>query len=388
MARLVEVPQAIPARRLRPLFDHVIALVRARDLDDLLDLGAQAARTLTNARYGAIGVWQRDRPDHLARFVTSGIDPETANAIASLPEGRGLLGLARDHVVAIANIAAHPRGVGFPESHPTMHSFLGAPISVRQAHYGTVYVADRNDGQPFDLIDAAVLEALAVALAAVIESLALRDELAATEVTTDRLRIARDLHDDVIQRLFGVGLTIQAALREIDAPHALELLGNAMDDLDATIQGLRTTIFDLEQARRSSLRGEVLDLLERLTAATGLRRTVAFDGPVDLAVATSLRPHLIAATRELLTNAVKHAQAQHIDLRITVDARSVILEVDDDGVGVDPEQVLLGHGLANLSVRAHELGGEFRLEPRPTGGTTARFTLPLRTAALAERDEA
>ncbi|WP_171788948.1 GAF domain-containing sensor histidine kinase [Acidimicrobium ferrooxidans] len=380
-------PQAIPARRLRPLFDQVIALVRAHDLDELLDLGAQAARGLTNARYGAIGVWQRDRPDRLARFVTSGMDPATADQIASLPEGKGLLGLARDHVVAIANIATHPRSVGFPESHPAMRSFLGAPISVRDAIYGTVYVADRADGGPFDLVDAAVLEALATALAAVIESLALRDELAATEVTTDRLRIARDLHDDVIQRLFGVGLTIQAALREIEAPHALELLGNAMDDLDATIQGLRTTIFDLEQARRTSLRGEVLDLVERLTAATGMRRSVAFDGPVDFAVAASLRPHLVAAVRELLTNAVKHAQAQRVDLRIAVDARTVTLEVDDDGVGFDSDGATLGHGLANLSARAHELGGAFRLERRPTGGTMARFSLPLRTATVAERHE-
>jgi signal transduction histidine kinase len=366
----------------------MIELVRAADLDTLLARAARAARELTGARYGAIGVWRREDPTALARFVTSGLDEEEARRIGELPVGSGLLGLARERLVSIPDIAEDPDRVGFPPGHPAMHSFLGAPISVRGDRYGTLYVTDRRDGLPFDEVDTSVLLTLTGVLAAVLESLALRDELAETLVASDRLRIARDLHDDVIQRLFGVGLTVQAALRETADPRAAALLSGALDDLDATIQGLRTTIFDLEQARRTSLRGEILELVERLTAASGVQHQVTFEGPVDLGIPERLRATVVAVVRELVTNALRHAKPRRIHVAVSTSARSITVTVADDGVGFDPSTTTLGHGLANLSARASELGGRFEVRPGAPSGATARFEVPVATTAERKRHEA
>jgi len=381
----------IPARQLRPLFERVLVLVRAQDLDELLEGAASAAKELTKARYAAVGVWQREDPSRLARFVTAGIDEPTARRIGAPPRGRGLLGTVTrattdEGVLAVPSIADHPDHVGFPPNHPPMERFLGATISVRGTAYGTIYVTDRLDGAPFDAIDASVLHALASAVAAVVDSLEARAALADALLTSDRLRIARDLHDDVIQRLFGVGLTIQAALHDPNTDTARQHLEQALDDLDETIQRLRTTIFDLEQARRNSVRGEILDLVEHLTGASGIEHTVVFEGPVDLGIPRALQPHVVAATRELVANAVRHAKPRHLEVRLEASATAVRLVVTDDGVGFDPTTAVAGHGLRNLAARASELGGGFRVDHRSPSGSIAVFWLPVPTT-LGERNE-
>ena len=199
-------------------------------------------------------------------------------------------------------------------------------------------------------------------------------------VFEDRDRIARDLHDLVIQRLFATGMMLQSAVRTTNDEDVSERVGRAVDELDETIREIRQTIFALHEpieGPASGLRGRVLRETSHAAAILGFEPSVRFVGPVDAMVSTVTADHLIAALREALTNAAKHAQAQRIWVVIELEAGDVLLRVTDDGIGVDPESGRRS-GLSNLSSRAMELGGTCLLERvRPEGGTRLRWRVPV-----------
>lgn len=199
-------------------------------------------------------------------------------------------------------------------------------------------------------------------------------------VYEDRDRIARDLHDLVIQRLFATGMQLQGTTRLAGVPDAVaERVARAVDDLDETIREIRQTIFALHEpidSDAAGVRGRVLREAEQSAALLGFAPSVRFIGPVDSLVTTETGEHLIAVLREALANAAKHARAQRVDVLLEASSARVLLVVSDDGVGLD--EPVRRSGLANLAARAADLGGSATFERVSTdGGTRVTWHVPV-----------
>lgn len=194
------------------------------------------------------------------------------------------------------------------------------------------------------------------------------------EILADRDRIARDLHDHVIQRLFAVGLSLQGTIPRARSAEVQQRLAGNIDDLQEVIQDIRTTIFDLHtaQAATTRLRQRLDEVITQFSGA-GPRATAQFVGPLSV-VDAALADHAEAVLREAVSNAVRHSGATELTVRVTV-ADDLCIEVADDGSGITGP--VTESGLANLRDRAAEAGGEFTVENRSGGGTVLRWTAPL-----------
>jgi signal transduction histidine kinase len=196
-------------------------------------------------------------------------------------------------------------------------------------------------------------------------------------VLDDRDRIARDLHDRVIQRIYAVGMSLQGAARLPDRDLVVERVSKAVDELDETITQIRSTIFELgDSALPGGLRQAVTRLSDDMTGSLGSRPEVRFEGAVDNTVPQHIGDHVLAVVREGLTNAGKYAGATTYVVRLAVTDR-LTLEVEDNGRGIDVPLTQPGLGLVNIGERAEKLGGTFEIHPRDGGGTRLLWTVPL-----------
>jgi signal transduction histidine kinase len=198
----------------------------------------------------------------------------------------------------------------------------------------------------------------------------------------DRDRIARDLHDTVIQRLFAVGLSLQSALsREIPDP-ALERVRRAIDDIDDTIRDIRSAIFALHTRRPggASLRDDVITIAHEAARGLGFEPAVTFDGPIDSAATDAMHHHLVATLREALSNVIRHAHATTVGVEVTIEQSDLVLRVSDDGAGID-DPPGVGDGVANMRERAEGLFGRYEVSSPSTGGTIVEWRVPIAVTA-------
>jgi len=523
-----------------------MAVTADLELADVLTRIVHSACELVDARYGALGVLGPDG-EHLVEFVTQGMTEGQRVAIGEPPRGHGVLGLliheARPR--RLSDIAGHPDSYGFPPNHPPMHTFLGAPIRIRDEVFGNLYLTEKHGAAEFSSDDEAILVALAAAAGIAIDNarqyeasrqqrswlattgavtqlflegrdegsamhflaqrtLALsqaqltmvalygddgdlvvkavqsgeqeegagrsgaalgtvldkphwREIVAAREpvllltrpgdpkaddltcdvralgvadpvgptallpitvgdgqigvlavawassaepfvgdvvpplaalaqqmglalvaarsqqdrsrvaMLEDRDRIARDMHDHVIQRLFATGLSLQSTSRLAEHPTVHARIDEAVDNLDAAIKDIRRTIFELHRAKPTrELRQEIEELVRASTQPLGFAPDLRIDGRVD-SLTAGLEADLVAVVREGLANVVRHAHASSVSVRVTLEA-TIQVEVTDDGVGVSPSAV--HSGLANLRERAQSRGGSLTLRARAPQGTT------------------
>jgi signal transduction histidine kinase len=356
----------------------VLMITAEVELTDLLKHLVEEARTLVGARYAALGVLNPARTG-LEQFLTVGLSEEEEAQIGDRPVGRGVLGLliTEPAPLLLHDLGEHPGRYGFPPNHPPMTSFLGVPVRARDDVYGNLYLTEKQGEVDFTDEDEALAEALALAAGIAIENNRLHDRVLVMSVLDDRDRIARDLHDRVIQRVYAVGMNLQGATRLPERDQVVERVTRAIDDLDVTISEIRSAIFELsEAALPGGLRRAVLQLAEELSDTLGARPEVRFEGAVDNSVSQHLGDHVLAVVREGLTNAGKHAQASRYEVSLGVTDR-VVLELLDDGVGIELPHVALGLGLINLRDRAEKLGGTFEIHPRESGGTRLVWTVPI-----------
>lgn len=366
-------------RQLRRLLDAVMLIGSDLDLPATLRRIVETAADLANATYGALGVLDADRSS-LAEFLTVGIDDDVRAAIGDLPRGHGILGtlINNPKPLRLPDLREHPDSHGFPPNHPPMSSFLGVPILIRGEAFGNLYLCDKADGEVFTDVDEELTVALASAAGIAIDNARLHARLANLALFEDRERIARDLHDTVIQRLFAVGLSLQGSLRLIDDPKLVGRLESAVDELDTTVREIRSAIFELHTPRLlgNSARQSTIALSAELARTLGFEPTVHFDGPVDASVDDDLAEHLLAVQREALANVAKHSFSTMVDLTLSSAGGVLSLVVADDGVG--PAACHAGgQGLENMRSRARQLGGDCTLEPRDGGGSVLRWTVPL-----------
>ncbi|HET9139617.1 sensor histidine kinase [Actinophytocola sp.] len=210
-------------------------------------------------------------------------------------------------------------------------------------------------------------------------------ELVDRAVFEERDRIARDLHDLVIQRLFAIGLGIKALGRQLAGPAAEEQLHGFVADIDQTIRDIRRSIFLLQQRPNSapSLRGEVLRAISEATASLGYEPTVRLEGPLDSVVPPEVHLDLIATLRETLSNVIRHARASKVSVTVAVDRAASRLEmlVEDDGRGL-PANTFRRSGLVNIGQRAIRLRGHCRVYSPQEGGTRVWWVVPLERASV------
>ncbi|MGO9029746.1 MAG: GAF domain-containing protein [Acidimicrobiales bacterium] len=359
--------------RLQALVGAMLLIEGDLDLTTVLQHIVEQAARLSDARYGAMGVLGRD-PHRLEQFITVGIDEDGRRAIGSPPTGQGILGLLVHHPepIRLSDLRDHPASEGIPPNHPPMGSFLGVPVRVGGEVFGNLYLCNKRGGAGFTDVDEDLVASLGLAAGLVIDKARLHQRMRGLTLVEERERIARNLHDTVIQQLFAAGLRLQGVATSENSSEVADRVTEVIDDLDETIRQIRTTIFGISRRRNDGphgLRSELLALTDEAGGRLGLDVRVDLQGPIDAMVDDVEAEHLAYALREALSNVVRHASATRADVRVTVTDDDVELRVADNGKGIDPVTPGGGNGLANLRERAKLLRGGCRVGPRAEGGT-------------------
>jgi two-component system, NarL family, sensor histidine kinase DevS len=309
----------------------------------------QTARSVSGARAAAVlGLGDGER---MRTVTTDDADADRVDA-------------ALDAIVATAGIGAGPDPLELAADGLTA---IVIPLRAQLAGNGALVALFDDDAAPEEFEERELLISFADQAALALdraEAVSDREELA---VISDRERIARDLHDVVIQRLFATGLQLQGIGMLATNPEVLERLERAVGDLDLTIRDIRGTIFELQNRQTGSLRAEVRTLVRDYVPVLGFAPTVRTSGPVDTAVPPRVREQLLPVLREAVSNIARHALADRAEVELHVGDREIRLSVVDDGTGfVDGSSE---SGLRNARRRAAMLGGTLeigRLEPRGT----------------------
>jgi two-component system, NarL family, sensor histidine kinase DevS len=353
------------------------ALLSGAETEDVLHLVAARARDLAEADFAAIVLPLGDslvievaNGDGAERVTGKRIDPQ-ASLIGDAFRGGA--------TVAIDDIHQSPHWPNNSEALDDFGPVIIVPLVGGGARYGVLWVGNLIGGRRFRDTQQAMLEAFADQAALGLELARQRRETEQLSLFRDRDRIARDLHDTVIQRLFATGMQLESSMRYMTAPEASERVQGAVSDLDKTIKEIRSTIYSLQRSdrsRSSSLRARIVELIEELTPALGFTPTLRLEGLVDTRVSNDVGENLLPVLREALSNTARHAMAHRADVSVVVDDDSVTLTVTDDGVGLSADG--RRSGLANLEARASALNGTFTANRAPEGGTELSWRVPLR----------
>src|SRR5450755_5098939 len=352
------------------------ALLSASEPEDALQLVAARARSLADADLAAIVLPLGDSlvievadGGSAERVIGKRIDPE-ASLIGDAFRG--------GTTIAIDDIHQSPH---WPKNSDALNDFgplIIVPLIGGGGRHGVLWVGNLIGGRRFRGAQQAMLEAFADQAALGLELARQRREAEQLSLFRDRDRIARDLHDTVIQRLFATGMQLEGSMRYMTGPEASERVQSAVSDLDKTIKEIRSTIYSLQRSdrsRSSSLRARIVELIEELTPAIGFAPTLRLEGLVDTRISKDVADNLLPALREALSNIARHAHASRADVSVVVDDEWTTLTVSDNGVGI-PEDGRRS-GLANLGARAKSLGGTFVAQSVPEGGAELVWRVPV-----------
>jgi signal transduction histidine kinase len=366
----------------RTLSDVVLAIAGEHEVEPVLQKIVDTARDLGGARYAALGI--PDGQGAFARFITSGMSDELIAAMGPLPRTHGMLGamLESPEPFRTPDIQTDPRFRGWwPRDHPDMRSFLGVPIVERGEVIGAIYLTDKVGAEHFDEADQAVIETLGAHAAIAIANARLHERSRELSIVEERNRLARELHDAVAQKLFATVLAAESAgtlLARDQAAAAAEL--ERVQALAREAMGeLRSLIFEL---RPASLEAEGLATTLRKHVDV-LRRVSGQDVVLRADGAPRLHPdvesEVFRVAQEALQNAVRHAGAGRIEVRLGNGDGRLVLEVADDGAGFDPAAPGVRSrrlGLTSMEERAAALGGSLAIESSEGGGTKVRLEVP------------
>jgi two-component system, NarL family, sensor histidine kinase DevS len=352
--------------------------------EETLQLLADRARTVAGASVAVLALAGRDH--ELTVDVVSGPVSPAIQGSRIPTDGNRIGEVLRTGEACV--VTGDLTSIGLPDEarnadsleEPDPSSLLLVPLSAGTQRLGVLTVVRSESQQAFDSADMRMLMTFAGHATLALEYARAQADQQRLAIYEDRDRIARDLHDLVIQQLFAIGLGIQGSVRQIANPNVSARIGGYVRELDQTIQNIRRTIFSLQddQDQAPSVRRRVLEIIEDISGLLGFAPHLALTGPIDTVVAESLATELLSTMREALTNVARHAHASVVTARIHVDipGRTLELVVLDNGVGI-PEPVTRQSGLANMADRASRLGGSFSVGPQESGGTILTWRVPI-----------
>ena len=363
----------------------LLAVARQLSVHDVLQMIVRSARSLANARYAALGV--PDDHGSFAEFVVDGIPRSQRKAIGPLPRQHGMLGvlLREGQPLRLDDIRADPRFEGWPDAHPELSDVIGMPIRDGQAVLGIIFAACKRGPGGFTERDEQLLGLFAAHAAIALTNARLYERGRELSVLEERTRLARELHDAVSQKLFGISVKARAAAMLVprDAPRAIAemesvvaLSGAAHAELRAVIDGL---------APPDLAAGGLAGSLRSYAALAGKSHGVIVRVCADElpALATQRETVLYRVAQEALNNALRHSGASEIWVSLSVRRRRVILEVTDHGQGFAADAPSGGLGLASMRERAESVGGTLTIVSAPGDGTLLRLVVPLAAAGPA-----
>ncbi len=362
----------------------VLSVTRQMPVRDVLQVIVRSARSLVGARYAALGV--PDEGDSFAEFVVDGISDAEWAAIGPLPRRHGMLRVLLDEgePERLADIRADPRFEGWPAAHPQMSHFIGMPVRDGDQVLGIILAANKVPaaaaGRGFTERDEEILSLFAAHAAIALTNARLYERSRELSVLQERSRLARELHDAVTQKLFGIRAHARAAVvlaerepldparvrAEIEAVSALS--AEAQAELRAIIDGLAPP--DLQA-------GGLAESLRRYAVLAGRAYgiPVAFKAGQLPTLGPQVETALYRVAQEALTNALRHSGAGQVRVCLSRAGRRVVLEVSDDGHGFVPEAPSSGVGLASMAERASAAGGALTIRSGESG-TVVRMTVP------------
>ncbi|MGW0750500.1 sensor histidine kinase [Streptomyces sp. NPDC002587] len=357
------------------------ALLSGSSERQVLEGMLERARDITGADLGVFHLVGRG--GELRGSLALGEGAETHRDLV-LPSSEGTLAAAalgeEDGLIVVADVGTDERITVRPERWKGFGPAVAVTVGTKEKLSGVLVLARRRGRAAFAGIEVAALPGFAGQAALALELADRRRDAEQTSLSEDHDRIARDLHDLAIQRLFATGMTLQSAQRFVEHPEASERLGRAIDDLDETIKIIRSTIFGLRErevpAPAPKLRLRVVRTLDEAATALGFAPALRMEGLIDTDVPPHVADEVLAVIREALTNVARHARATRAEVSIAVGEGVLTVVVGDNGIGI-PEGGRRS-GLRNLAERAGLLGGELTVARGPAGrGTELKWRVPL-----------
>ncbi|MEU7005164.1 GAF domain-containing protein [Streptomyces sp. NPDC046332] len=303
-----------------------------------------------------------------------------------LPSSEGTLGeaaLAQEGLVRVADVENEPRITVQPERWTGFGPAVAVTVGTKERLSGVLILARRHGRPLFTAAEVSALPGFAGQAALALELADRRRDAEQVSLLEDRDRIARDLHDLAIQRLFATGMTLQSARRFVEHPEAVDRLARAIDDLDATIKIIRSTIFGLRKhdvpGEPTKLRNRVVRAVDSAASTLGFAPALRMEGLIDTDVPAEAAEEVLAVLGEALTNVARHARARRAEVSVVADEGALAVTVSDDGIGIPLDG--RRSGLRNLSERAELLGGTLSVRARaePGSGTVLEWRIPLQT---------
>ena len=371
----------VSRRGLEAVSAAVLAMSRHLEVREVLQTIVASARELLGAEYAALGV--PDDHGGFAQFVVDGVSDEQWKAIGPLPRQHGILAAMLHEASAqrLTDVRKDPRFEGWPSAHPDMSDFLGMPVLDGDEILGALFLANKKGPSGFGDEDEALLRTLAAHAAIALVNARLYERSRELTLVGERARIAHELHDAVSQKLFSLRLTAQAAAALVDRDPARAkdelrqvamLAAEAADELRAVVVEMRPAALD-EDGLLAALRSEV-QVLDRAHSAR-----VEFTSCKMRALPAAQEEAVLRVAQEALHNALRHASATAVTVRLEGRGRGAALTVTDDGCGFDPSVVRSAGrhlGLVSMRDRASGAGGSLTVQSEPGKGTVIEMEVP------------
>ncbi|MEV4577505.1 GAF domain-containing protein [Nonomuraea jabiensis] len=362
---------------LRASSDVTTRLLSGTDPRQVLSLVADSALAMTDADLVEVLLPEPSRQSLIVEFAEGEGAQELLGAVFVVSETLAGDVFVQGEAMSDPDMQSSPRP-GSPLRRlgygPVMMVQFGSAPDVR----GVLVLAKRSGRLPFSGADEQVLQSFAGQAAIALELAESRRDAERLGLLEDRDRIAKDLHDVVIQRLFATAMTLMSTIRLVERPEAARRVQHAIDELDGTIRQIRSSIFALQGSGEKtgpSLRGQIVELVEGAAGHLGFMPGLRMEGQIDALVAEPVTDHLLAVLREALSNVVRHSRATRVDVLVEAVGAELVLEVTDNGVGLG--ETGRRSGLRNIEERATRLGGSAELTTPEAGGTRLCWRIPL-----------
>jgi signal transduction histidine kinase len=359
------------------------SVLEGADTDQTLHFVAERARVLARADAASVALPADDGRSLVCSVAAGAVDEDLIGM--SFPLRGSVSGdvLQSGETAVFTDLSRDARRAQPQVRRGRIGPAIFVALTVSGRPLGSLFVGRAQGAHPFAQADVDLVGSFAAQAGVVIDTATQRQQLGRLSVLEEQERIARDLHDTVIQQVFAVGLSLNSAAKLAGDHPVHPRIDAAIDDLDAVIRQLRTVIFDVGSGvmrPSADLRTDLLEQIREVSRVLGFDPKTNFEGLVDLVLRPEMAKIVSATLREALSNVARHAHASRVDISVTAGADRLSIRIVDDGVGVPAAASHSGgRGLSNMRARAEQKGGRFTLKSGPDGtGTALEWEVPVK----------